>query len=93
MIMPKNFHRLWLALREKAGLMPWPQDVLRHTFATMDYALHQDTARLQAKLGHSRGEDTLFTNYRAVTMRDGGTVSKAIATEFFALTPSAAETL
>jgi len=70
-----------------AKLLPWPQDVLRHTFATMDFALNQDAPRLQAKLGHTKKEDTLFSHYRAFTMADGRPVTKSIAAEVFAIVP------
>jgi site-specific recombinase XerD len=104
---PKNFRKLWEALREAAQLKPpgwsarrgaanrektgppWPKDVLRHTFATMHYALHQDRSRLQALLGHTLHEDTLFRHYRAVTMPDGATVNRTIAQRFFAILPPA----
>lgn len=55
-VVPKNFKRLWKALREQAGLTTWPHDVARHTAATYHYAAHQNTAQLQAWLGHSEGE-------------------------------------
>lgn len=84
---PRNFTRRWKALRKAAGLKEWPHDVLRHTAATYDYALHGDTARLQSRLGHSEDEDTLFRHYRAVVTLEGRAVSRRLAEEFYSLTP------
>jgi integrase len=65
----------WRAKRSKkhppsdtGAVEPWPSDVLRHTFATMHLALHQNIAVLQVLLGHSKDEDTLFAAYRAVRL-------------------------
>jgi integrase len=82
--------RGWRARRyhpASEGVPAWPPDVLRHTAATMHYALHQNLALLQAQLGHHEDEDTLFRHYRAVVMSDGRPVTRAIAAEFFALGP------
>jgi integrase len=104
MIVPKNFRTLWERLRETAGLKParesskkttnstlpkWPHDVLRHTCATMHFATHQNTALLQAQLGHSEDENTLFRHYRAVKLLDGRVVTKKIAAKFWNIRPPA----
>jgi len=62
-------------------------DVLRHTFATMHYAMFQNRAQLQAIMGHSGAENTLFQPYRAVLTVGGETVTGKMAAEFWALTP------
>jgi integrase len=104
MIVPRNFRKLWERLRETAGLKPagwpfkkttnsappkWPHDVLRHTCATMHFATHQNTALLQAQLGHSEDEKTLFRHYRAVKLLDGRVVTKKIAAKFWNIRPPA----
>jgi integrase len=86
-ILPKSFGPRWEELRRKAECWPWPHDALRHTFATMHYAAHQNETLLKAQMGHSRGEDTLFQHYRAVQLPDGQMVTKAMADRFWALLP------
>lgn len=86
-IVPANFTRLWRDLRRQAGLTDWPQDVLRHSAASYHYAAHQDLARLQAWLGHSEDEDTLFRHYRAVRTLRGGMISRPVAEAFWGLSP------
>jgi len=74
-------------LRDAAGLRDvWPHDVLRHTFATMHYAMFQNRTQLQAIMGHSGSENTLFQHYRAVLTVSGETVTGKMAAEFWALT-------
>ncbi len=84
---PANFDRKWRALRKEAGLLSWVHDGLRHTFATMHYAAHQNAGQLKALMGHTQTEETLFRHYRAVQTIGGVTVSKKMAGEFWGLTP------
>ena len=58
---------------------PWPNDVLRHTFASMHYAHHQNEALLQVQMGH-RSAKMIHEHYRAVKTR-------AEAALFWALKP------
>ncbi len=44
-IVPPAFKHDWRALRVQAGCWPWPHDAMRHTCASMDYAVYQDEAR------------------------------------------------
>lgn len=46
----------------------WPHDALRHTFASMHYAQHQNEALLQVQMGH-RSARMIHQHYRAVTAR------------------------
>jgi integrase len=86
---PSNFRKRWDSLRDAAGLLSeWVPDILRHTFASMHYAMHQNASQLKAIMGHSQGENTLFQHYRAVQTISGETISKRMAEEFWALTPS-----
>jgi integrase len=66
----------------------WPHDVLRHTFATMHYAHYQNRSLLQALMGHSGSENTLFQHYRAVLTVSGETVTARMANAFWALMPT-----
>lgn len=65
-IVPKNFVKRWDRARRAAGLVPgWPVNALRHTFASMHYAQHQNETLLRAQLGHE-SEEILFQSYRAL---------------------------
>lgn len=66
---------------DPADLPGWPHDVLRHTFASMHYAAHQNESLLKAQMGHSAREDVLFRHYRALKTRDE-------AARFWSLAPS-----
>ncbi len=79
-ICPANFVRRWGRLRAAAGLDKWPHDAMRHTFASMHYAHHQNESLLKAQMGHSDEEDVLFQHYR-------GLVSRREAAAFWALRP------
>jgi integrase len=46
-----------------AGIEKWPQDVLRHSFASAHYAFHKNPAQTALLLGH-RDQDMLLTHYR-----------------------------
>lgn len=91
---PVNFDRKMKALKKGAlGVEgtderePWPNDVLRHTFASFHFATHQDRAQLQALMGHTENEDTLDRHYRAVQTLSGKTITPALAAQFWKLTP------
>jgi integrase len=78
-IAPSNLKDLWPAFRDRAGVERWPKNAMRHTFASMHYAHHQNEALLQVQMGH-RSKDELFQHYRALKTRDE-------AAKFWALRP------
>lgn len=86
-IKPTTFIGRWRSLRKSAQL-PDLHDGLRHTFATMHYAAHENASQLKAILGHEESENTLFSHYRAVTTIRGERVTQKMANQFWALTPS-----
>ncbi len=59
---PPNWLRRWRQLRDVAGLIPWRQDVLRHTFASYHAKHFHDFSRLQEDMGH-RSAALLRTRY------------------------------
>lgn len=66
-LQPRNFKKRWKRLREQCGLFAdWPHDAMRHTFATYEYALEQNEAKLQVKLAH-RSAQMLHAHYRGLT--------------------------
>jgi len=52
----------------KAVQGDWPHNALRHTYASMHHALHQDEAKLQAQMGHESAT-MLHRHYRALKTR------------------------
>jgi integrase len=66
-------------ISEAVGDTKWPRNALRHTYATMHLAYHEDAAKTALQLGH-KGTDILFRHYR-------GLATKADAEQFWGLTP------
>jgi hypothetical protein len=52
-------------IRKAAGLTKWPENGLRHSFASYHLAKFQDAARLALDMGHSSTK-MIFSNYREV---------------------------
>ena len=70
-ICPPNWQRRWQRLRAEAALIPWRQDVLRHTFASYHAKHFHNFAALQEDMGH-RSSALLRTRYlsmRGITAR------------------------
>jgi integrase len=51
---PKNLKKRWDTLRKIAGVAYpiWKPDIMRHTYASMHYAKHQDKVEISKQLGH-----------------------------------------
>jgi len=85
---PHNLIDRWQRLRIRAGWdLPWPRNLMRHTFASMHYAMHSNEQLLQAQMGHRGGGEILHQHYRAVRMLDGRLISPNVAADFWALSP------
>lgn len=52
-IVPRSWMKRWRSLREAAGLNPWHEDALRHTFASYHAKYFGDFKQLQIDMGHS----------------------------------------
>lgn len=64
-ICPRNWRGKWRALRRRAGWTgdnAWPQDCLRHTFASYHLSHYRDYTALQWEMGH-RSSALLRTRY------------------------------
>ncbi len=79
-IIPENWPRRYQAIRKAAGITD--QDVLRHTFGSMFYRLHDDAETMRA-MGH-----TSFNTFRKFYQR---AMTKDESTAFFAILPAGAE--
>ncbi len=68
-ICPKNWAKRWLTLRHIAGVLPWQQDVLRHTFASYHLKHYKNLLQLQIEMGHSSPQllRTRYLNMRGLT--------------------------
>jgi integrase len=54
------------AIQRAAGITPWPQDVMRHTFASYWMTIHRNEDRCRDAMGH-RTKDQLVKHYRKHT--------------------------
>lgn len=66
---PPDWLRRWQRLRRGAGLVPWQQDVLRHTFASYHLKAFRQLATLQEEMGHRSAAllQTRYLSMRGVT--------------------------
>jgi integrase len=78
----KDFAKRLRAARRAAGIEDWPNDVLRHTFATYHAAAFKDLNETARQMGHIDGLRTLRKHYVAY-------VPEVVAKEFWNLTPDA----
>jgi integrase len=62
-ICPVNLRTKLEADRARAGIINWPSNALRHSFASYHLAHFQDAAKLALELGHS-DSDMIFDHYR-----------------------------
>jgi integrase/recombinase XerD len=67
--------------RTAAGITEWPQDVLRHTFASMHLAHYDDIGETAKQLGHGESLQMLIQKYR------NGMVTPEEAAEFWRILP------
>jgi integrase len=61
------------------GLKEWPQDAMRHTYASMHYAKHEDAGKTAAQMGHSNSQMVFNAYRRKVKPKD--------AEKFWSITP------
>jgi integrase len=62
-VLPPNYRNKVEATWKKAGLEKWPDNGLRHSFASYHVANFKDASRLALELGHGTTK-LLFSNYR-----------------------------
>jgi integrase len=76
----REFRTRWENCRKDAGVVPWTNDMMRHTYATFSLAAFNDIGRLALEMGNSAS--VVHANYK-------GLASRADAERFFALRPVA----
>jgi integrase len=70
-IAPENFRKHFDQARETAGIMPWPNNALRHSFGSYHLKHFGNDAQTRLQMGHWRDSSVLFGHYRrAVTRRN-----------------------
>jgi integrase len=62
-VTPLGYRILLESAREKAGIAEWPQNALRHSFASYHLASFRDAAFLALELGHTNS-NLVFQHYR-----------------------------
>jgi integrase len=77
--LPDHYQRL-LADRQRAGIVKWPSNALRHSYASYHLAAFKDAPALSLELGHVRPQ-TVFAHYREV-------VTPAEAQKFWRIVPA-----
>lgn len=60
-----NLRREMERVIDAAGIRPWPNNALRHSFATYHLALYQDAGKTAHELGHT-SPDLLYRHYRGL---------------------------
>jgi integrase len=70
-VMPNNFRKRFDQAREAAGIDPWPDNALRHSFGSYHLKNFGNDAQTRLQMGHWRDSTVLFAHYRrAVTRRN-----------------------
>ncbi|HSS17117.1 MAG TPA: tyrosine-type recombinase/integrase [Candidatus Dormibacteraeota bacterium] len=62
-VTPPGYRMLLESAREQAGITEWPQNALRHSFASYHLARFNDAALLALELGHTNS-NLVFQHYR-----------------------------
>jgi integrase len=62
-VTPSDYRELFDAARKAAGIEEWPQNALRHGFASYHLARFNDAAALALELGHTNS-NLVFQHYR-----------------------------
>ena len=69
LLLPPNWYGRLRRLKELANIQDWPDNAMRHSFASYHYARHQSADKTAFQLGH---QDTkiLFEHYRELVTRE-----------------------
>ncbi len=61
-VVPAGLRKRFNAVRERAGMADWPQNAMRHSYASYRLAECQDAARVSLEMGNS--PQMIFAHYR-----------------------------
>jgi integrase len=64
-VVPLNLRKLMRETRKRAGLADWPNNALRHSYASYHIAKFDDAAALALQMGHGTTQ-MIFAHYREV---------------------------
>jgi integrase len=64
-VVPLNLRKLMLETRKRAGLAEWPNNALRHSYASYHIAHFNDASALALQMGHGT-TNMIFAHYREV---------------------------
>lgn len=70
-VVPVNSRKKLDLVRKAAGLARWPQNGLRHSFASYRLASTHDAPRVASELGHT-GPKMLYSTYRELVLPEEG---------------------
>jgi integrase len=77
-VVPPDYVRYFNAARTAAGLTQWPNNALRHGFASYYLARYNDAARLALEMGHTNSS-LIFAHYRELVKPKDGEAYFSIA--------------
>jgi integrase len=80
LICPPNHSNRMIDDRRAAGILDWPNNAMRHSYASYHLAAFRDAPALSLELGHVRPQ-TVFAHYREL-------VTPAEAREFWRIVPT-----
>ena len=66
-VVPGNARKKLALVRKAAGLARWPQNGLRHSFASYRLAAIHDAPRVASELGHTSPQ-MLYSTYREIVL-------------------------
>jgi len=68
-ITPESFRKHFDSAREAAGIVPWPDNALRHSFGSYHLKHFGNDALTRLQMGHWRDSTVLFGHYRRAVTR------------------------
>ena len=66
------FGRRFFTFRTRAGFEKWEENYMRHSFGSFHFAKSGNALETARQMGHSQGDDTLFTHYRQLAKKEQG---------------------
>ena len=66
------FGRRFFNFRKRAGFENWENNYMRHSFGSFHFAKYGNALETARQMGHSQGDDVLFTHYRQLATKEQG---------------------